>query len=571
MKNDKMTLLKFMKYMKFAKKEYIFGIGFMLVNTITLSICTYYLSKVFDKDYSKAIYYLKIVIFLTLIASLSDYIKKYYLVLASNKLYEKLQEMIYKYMQMLPIKYYDNIATGSVISVMINDVVSIKDFFSNTFVHILNVLLKLLSIYIILLIVDYRMFLLLLIFLVFMLCIKKIYEKISLKYSIDIRKSTSKCSGIINESLQNLDIIRIFNNEENIINEWRKESLNKVENAKKLVSIDARLLHNLTQTFRDLLFVLVILMYGISKYSGKEIVGISMVYLFIRYTLDVIDSVTNLVITLSSYSKAVGAANNINELLKLEIEEEVKVDVEDLRKDFKANILFENVSFSYDNKNLILDNISFEIKENEMVAFVGRTGSGKSTIINLLSKFYENQSGNIYINGKNLKDISRTYLRNNISIVLQDSFLFEGSICENILINSNDEEKAKKILEYIGADFILKNGKTINSKIDVNASNFSSGEKQLLSFARAIAKNPSLIILDEATSNIDSETEKYIQESIKKMSKNRTTIIIAHRLSTIKEANKIFVLDKGKIVESGTHNELIAKEGIYFEMYNKQK
>lgn len=233
---------------------------------------------------------------------------------------------------------------------------------------------------------------------------------------------------------------------------------------------------------------------------------------------------------------------------------------------FIAEVKFEDVYFSYDEDKYILNGISLEIKENETVAFVGRTGSGKSTIMNLITKFYQNQKGNIYISGKNLVDISKTFLRENIAIVLQDPFIFEGTVLENIVLNDYDRTTAQNALERLNVTHL-----DLDYKIQANGSNLSEGEKQIITFARALARDPKILILDEATANIDSETEKYIQDSIEKLKQDRTTIIIAHRLSTIKNADKIFVLEKGKIVEQGNHDSLMELNSYYAKMYNNQK
>lgn len=213
---------------------------------------------------------------------------------------------------------------------------------------------------------------------------------------------------------------------------------------------------------------------------------------------------------------------------------------------------------------MVLKNINLDIKENESVAFVGHTGSGKSTIMNLLIKFYQINSGKLLVSGKSINEIDTNFLRNNISIVLQDPFLFEGSILSNIC---DDEEKAMEVLKLIGADFIIKE-RGIHAKVLTGGSNFSVGEKQLISFARALARDPKILILDEASSNIDSKMEQLIQKGIEVLKKNRTTLIIAHRLSTIKNVDCIYVLNKGEIIEKGNHEDLIKLDGTYKEMVN---
>ena len=290
-----------------------------------------------------------------------------------------------------------------------------------------------------------------------------------------------------------------------------------------------------------------------------------MVYLFINYTTDIIYRIADFTMGISNYVRAIGAANNIQEILKLDIEKDIEMEEVE---DFRGNISFKDVSFAYKDDNYVLNNLNIEIKENQTVAFVGHTGSGKSTIMNLIVKFYDVSKGTLEINGKNINEYSREYLREKTAIVLQDSFLFDGTLLENITPNGN-QRTAKEALEKVGGDFILKT-KSLDSKVEIGGSNFSTGEKQLICLARALAKNPKILILDESTANIDSETEQSVGYAIEKLKQGRTTLIIAHRLSTIKNADNIVVLDKGRVVESGTHDELINLNGIYKKMYDTQ-
>ena len=224
--------------------------------------------------------------------------------------------------------------------------------------------------------------------------------------------------------------------------------------------------------------------------------------------------------------------------------------------------------FSYKDDFYVLRDLNLEIKENQTVAFVGHTGSGKSTIMNLIVKFYSATKGNVLINGRNINDYSKEYLREKTAIVLQDSFLFEGTLLENIT-TSNDEKIAREALYRVGGDFILEN-RSLDSKVEVGGNNFSTGEKQLICLARALAKDPKILILDESTANIDSETEQNVSRAIEELKQGRTTLIIAHRLSTIKNADTIYVLKKGKVIENGTHEQLLSLNGSYKKMYETQ-
>ncbi|EHJ57376.1 hypothetical protein HMPREF9318_01389 [Streptococcus urinalis FB127-CNA-2] len=237
-----------------------------------------------------------------------------------------------------------------------------------------------------------------------------------------------------------------------------------------------------------------------------------------------------------------------------------------------GNIAFKNVSFSYDGEHKILDDISFEVNHGETIAFVGPTGSGKSSIINVFMRFYEFQTGQVLLDGIDLRQYSQEELRENIGLVLQDPFLYHGTIKSNIAMYRDlSDEAIKAAAEFVDVDqFIQKLPQTYDSPVSERGSIFSTGQRQLLAFARTVASQPKVLILDEATANIDSETEQIVQHSLEKMRRGRTTIAIAHRLSTIQDANCIYVLEKGKIIESGTHDELLARKGTYYRMYQLQ-
>lgn len=563
-------LYYFFKYMKYTKFNYFIGFLIMTIITFLSTFSTYIFSKIFNNNYRLAIFFAVIFFIISIFTAILEYINKYFLIKASNDMYVYIQKDVYDHIQSLPIKNFDNMSAGSLVSNLINDVNKIKNFFESTFLQVCVILIKLISIYLILFFVDYKMAIVLITLLIFMILVKFIYEKISFKLSFKNSKLSSKLNAIINESLQNLDIIKSYNKETEVLNEYKNISQNRLKTSLNITKLNAIFLHNLTGLLNNLIYIIIIFYYAYSKFNNLNLITTGMVYLFIRYTLDIINAVTGLIINLSNYAWAVGAAKNLLEILKLEPEKIEKIRVEEVVKKFIPKIKFENVSFYYKDENYILKNINFEIKENQTVAFVGRTGSGKSTILSLIIKFYEAQKGQIYISDENIKNLTREYLRENISIVMQDSFLFEGTLLDNICPHTKDRKLAMKVIKELGIEILFENGRTLDTKISVNGNNFSYGEKQLISFARSLARNPKILILDEATANIDDRTETYIKQSIEKLKENRTTIIIAHRLSTIRQSDVIYVLDKGEIVESGNHNELLRLNKKYAEMIKNQ-
>ena len=570
----KNPLLQFLPYIKNSKKEYILGTVFSVLNVALGVLGVYVLSKVFDgiegsvtrqivlKSLTIALGYGLIL----LCSGISNYIRNIYLVKGANEIYVRIQMQVYDHIQSLPIRYFDNIPAGSVVSRITSDVNQIRTFFVSSFIQIMIITLKILFSYVVLFYVDYRFALFMLLLLPVMYFVLKIYNKLTIDSIKGYRRKFSESNGIINENYQNLEIIKAFNREKASIADWNKHNIERYVYWKKLNQVDSLLLHNITGVFRVILFIGIVYYYAYSSFNNNIFgVTLGMVYLFINYTTDIIYRIADFTMGISTYVRAVGAANNIQEILKLEVEKDI--DMQEMRN-FRGNIEFKNLYFAYNEDDYVLKDINLEIKENQTVAFVGHTGSGKSTIMNLVVKFYEPSKGVLKIGGKDISEYSRKYLRENIAIVLQDSFLFEGTLLENIT-TSGDKQLAKKALIQVGGEFILENH-SLESKVEVGGSNFSTGEKQLICLARALAKNPKILILDESTANIDSETEQSVGKAITELKQGRTTLIIAHRLSTIKNADNIFVLNKGVVVESGNHEQLLQKDGVYKKMYETQ-
>ena len=573
MKN-KNPLFQFLPYMKKAKRSYIIGFVFSLLNVGLGVAGVYVLSKVFDGitgDLTRQIILKSLVVIagyglILLCSGISNYIRNIYLVKGANEVYVRIQMQVYDHIQSLPIKYFDNMPAGSVVSRITSDVNQIRTFFVSTFVQILIITLKIIFSYMVLFYVDFRFGLFMLALFPVMYIVLKLYNKLSIDSIKGYRRKFSQSNGIINENYQNLEIIKAFNKEKESIEDWNKHNEERYKYWKKLNLVDSLLLHNITGVFRIIIFIGIVYYYAYSHFNNAYGVTLGMVYMFINYTTDIIYRIADFTMGISNYIKAQGAAINIQEILKLEIEEDKVSEV--VEEDFRGNIKFENVSFSYKDDFYVLRDLNLEIKENQTVAFVGHTGSGKSTIMNLIVKFYSATKGDVLINGRNINDYNKEYLREKTAIVLQDSFLFEGTLLENIT-TSNDEKIAREALSRVGGDFILEN-RSLDSKVEVGGSNFSTGEKQLICLARALAKDPKILILDESTANIDSETEQNVSRAIEELKQGRTTLIIAHRLSTIKNADMIYVLKKGKVIENGTHEQLLSLNGSYKKMYETQ-
>lgn len=575
MKNSK-VLFQFIPYMMNAKRDYLIGLFAALLNVGSSVLAVYMLSRVFDNVEGTITE--KIIIRSILIAigygviltfsGIMTYIRNVYLVKAANEVYISIQKQIYDHIQNLPISYFDNMPAGSVVSRITSDANVIKTFFVNTFVNLVVIVLKLIFIYAVLFTVDIRYAIAMLLLLPFMYGIMVLYNKLNMGNILKYRKTYSVCNGVINEGYQNLEVIKAFNKEEESINYWKKFNNKRYKYGMKVNFFDSILLHTFTGFLNILIFTGIIFYYSYSYFNNDKFgITIGMVYLFVNYAQDIIYRIADFTMEISVYTRAIGAATNIQEVLGLIPEEDTgKISEKD---NFQGNIKFEDVYFAYKDEDYVLKNVNIDIPENKTVAFVGSTGSGKSTVMNLLIKFYEANKGVVSISGEDVKNYSRSYLREQIAIVLQDSFLFEGTLLDNITPDG-DKEKAAQALEKVGGNFILEQGRTLDSKVEIAGNNFSTGEKQLICLARALAKDPKILILDESTANVDSETEQYVSRAVEALKHNRTTLIIAHRLSTIKNADCIYVLHRGEVVEFGTHQELLDKNGRYTKMYNTQ-
>lgn len=565
---NKNYLLDFFKFTKKAKREYILGMIALIVGMVSEVIAIKLIALAFDKkvgdlEVNKAFNFALAIAFLYITLKIVEAItlvfRKKLLQKAANIVYTNIQILVYNHVQRLPIKYFDDMPAGSVLSRITSDVRAIRNFFAETLLSTIIVVAQLIVIYSVMIYINWKLSLLLLIFVPIIVLIQMYNKNLTFDYVTKFRKDNSTCNGKANEMIQNLEVVAAFNNEEALLNDWELPAQSRYKNGKFLVLLEVFIMHNVFDFLTKLMQLTIIFYYVYSAINNLNLISAGNTLVFIFYISNIVNGLTNLTQNLAFYSRARGCAKNLSELLDLETEKEENLIIPEK---FEGNIKFENMYFAHDEDKYVLKDINLEIKENETVAFVGHTGSGKSTIMNLLVKFYSNQKGKIEISGIDIKKFDTYTLRENIAIVLQDSFLFEGTIGNNI---SSDEKLARKSLEMVGAKYLLDE-RGLDGEVLQDGSNFSTGEKQLISFARALAKDPKILILDEATANVDSKTEQIIQHGIEVLKKNRTTLIIAHRLSTIRNADKIFVLNKGEIVESGNHNDLVKLNGLYAKM-----
>lgn len=476
---------------------------------------------------------------------------------------------IFNHIEELAIGQLNTIPVGKLVTRITNDTGTLMDFFTNILVNMLKNIITLVAIAIISFFVNWRLALILIAFLPIILAITIFFRSKSKKVYREIRKNVSSINGFLSENLSGMKTIQIFNQEERKAEEFTK--LNKQLRDSNLKSVRIFALFRPGVFFIYVMAIVAVMSVGLKLVMNGQL-DTDGLYAFYIYISQFFNPVQNLAEQFNGLQSSMTAAERILAVLDLKadvLDSDDSIDVDG----FKGKIEFKNVWFSYVPGEWVLKDISFVIEPGETAAFVGATGAGKSTIIGLIVRNYEIQKGQILIDGIDIKKIKINSLRKHIGEMLQDVFLFSGTIASNIALD--DDSITRKEIEdasrYVGADtFIEKLPKKYDEEVLERGNNFSMGQRQLISFARTVVYKPNIVVLDEATANIDTETEVLIQNSLLKMKNIGTMVIVAHRLSTIKHADKIFVISKSKIIEEGTHQELLKLRGTYYNLYRLQ-
>jgi len=489
----------------------------------------------------------------------------------------ELRKDAYKNLQKLPFSYFDKTAQGWIMARLTSDARKLSEIISWGVLDVLWSLLNMIGILIVLMVVNIQLSVIILIVLPIILLVTIFINSKILKAYRTARSENSKITAALNEGFMGAKatkslVIENKNNEEFVYKagRYKRASL-------KAVALSA--------LFGPIVFVTCYFCVGTTIYVGASLsISLPLLYLFVDYSIKFFDPVMNISQTLGDFKQAQASAERIISLIEQkaditdtpEVIEKYGTIFEPKYENFEelhGDVEFKNVTFTYTGNEIILKNFNLKIKAGSNVALVGHTGSGKSTIVNLICRFYEPTSGEILIDGKNYKDRSITWLHSNLGYVLQTPQLFTGTILENVKYGNLDatDEECIAALKMVAADeFIEKLDDKYNTFVGEGGGKLSLGEKQLISFARAIVKNPKILVLDEATSSIDTQTENKIQHAIEVAMKDRTSFMIAHRLSTVVNADLILVMRDGEVVESGNHHELLNKKGYYFELYKNQ-
>ena len=568
------TFFRLMRYMLRYKGLSILALLFILMTSIVATaiplLAQYYIDNFITKNIAKAGLYILIIYFgLFILRVVFTFLGEYYFAKVAHSIVRDLRNDSFANLQKLGMSYFDKTPVGSVVSRLTNDTQAVADMFGTIFSSFLNTILMFVVTLSAMIALSWQLTIYMILFIPVMVGSVYLYQKLSSRLVEISRAKISEMNTKLSESIEGMKIIQAFNQEQRLIDEFGEVNNEHLRYYTKSLKVDSLLLRPAMALFKVLAYGVIVMYFGLSFESAGFTAGI--IYAFIQYTNQLFNPLIELMQNFSILQTSIISAGRVFTLIdNEEYEPEQK---ESDHKISRGDIEFKNVSFSYDGKRDVLKNISFSVKNGESIAFVGATGSGKSSIMNLFLRFYDYDRGEILIDGVNIKDYSSKELRNSVGLVLQDPFLYHGTVESNIKMynESLTREDVIEAAKFVDAhNFIDKLEDKYDSLVTERGSTFSSGERQLLTFARTIASKPKILILDEATANIDSETEELIQHSLEKMRKGRTTIAIAHRLSTIQDSSCIYVLDKGEIIESGTHDELIALKGNYYKMYQLQ-
>jgi len=576
-KEQKQIFKRIFKFVLLYKREFIASLfGALLVSVINILLprfLQYYLDHFLAHKSAtwQIIYGVAAIYLLGLICkALLQFFYEYYYSLAGEKTLEKVRRVLYQKLHQLGMHYFDETPAGSILSRVTNDTMTLSTFlsmFSAVMIGIISMITAFVAMYY----TDKIAGLIILAFLPVLLLIMWLYSYYNSRLYREYRERNSLMNTKLNETITGINVIQQFRQEKRIQTKFEDIANAQLKTRMKLVKMNALLISPLTSLLYNVAIAISLIYFGFPTRSVFVAAGV--IYAFSNYIQSFFNPISSMMDSLTSFTDGIVAGKRIFKILdEDELEPQQKVDPK--AKIELGKIEFKHVSFSYDGKNDVLHDISFTLEPGQTLGIVGHTGSGKSSIINIMMRFYEFHSGEILLDGHDIRSFSPEELRKKLGLVLQEPFMFYGDIKSNIrLYNQEISDKAViQAAKQVQADgFIEQLPDKYDSKVIEGGSEFSSGQRQLISFARTLVTNPKILVLDEATANVDTETETLIQKGLKQLRQGRTTLAIAHRLSTIKDADKIIVLDKGRIVEMGNHEELLNQKGYYYDLYRLQQ
>lgn len=557
-------------------KPYLFltiaALSFLLLTTVIRSIipllASYFIDHYVHQVTDGVLLVLGGYFGLYILQMLFQYIGNFWFAKVSYSIVRDIRQDAFSKMESLGMAYFDQTPSGSIVSRLTNDTESISEMFSGILSSFISAIFVVAVTLYTMFALEWKLTSLIVLFLPIIFILVNMYRKKAAPVVEKTRSLLSQINSKLAESIEGIRIIQAFRQEERLSDEFEAINQEHLAFASRSMALDSLFLRPALSLIKILAYAFLMTYFGLDWSDAPVSAGL--IYAFIQYANRLFDPLLEVTQHFSTLQTSMVSAGRVFTLMDQTIEEP-RQESTDVRI-IKGDIVFEDVSFSYDGKRKILDHVSFEVKKGQTIAFVGATGSGKSSIINVFMRFYEFQSGRILIDGQDIRQFAPHELRSNIGLVLQEPFLYHGTIASNIQmyqdISQDDIIEAARFVD--AAPFIEKLPNGYQQLVTERGSSFSTGQRQLLAFARTMASQPKILILDEATANIDSETEQTVQHSLEKMRKGRTTIAIAHRLSTIQDADCIYVLDKGKIIESGNHEELLALKGTYHRMYELQ-
>lgn len=575
------TIKRLLTYLSYYKKQFTVG-AILLLLAAALELTSPLIAKqLIDRVMTPAvdsrnlntmllIQLLAGYLLVNLIGSLFRYISLLQLRKMSNSIVKKMRDQLFDHMHKLPVSYFDQIPAGKVVARITNDTEVLRsNFYVIVISNLLSNIIQIIGAFIALFLLNRTLGAAMLILIPILGIWQHFYTKYASRYNLAMREYISQISGQLNEFVQGMAIIQAFQREKQLQKEFNETVEKWFKTGRKYLLLDSSIAWGLGNLLRNSTILILITTLAAFFLDGRLAISAGLLYAFIDYINRLYDPIEGLVQTITNVQQSLAAGQRVFEFADQPVEKQQSEQLTVTNGD----VSFQQVTFGYDPEQAILHDINFDVAAGETIALVGHTGSGKSSILNLLFRFYDPQHGKIVVDGQVIADFDRHSLRDSMAIVLQDPYLFTGTIASNIGMNDPTITEAMIIdaLKQVGADYLLSRyEKGIHHPVVEKGNEFSSGERQLISFARALVFDPKILILDEATSHVDTETESIIQKAMTILQKGRTTFMIAHRLSTIKQADQILVLDQGKIVERGTHSSLVQGQGIYQQMYQMQ-